>query len=58
MVGKNSSNVKCADITPAALLLAERVSTIQVDGHFDVTSRTWSNRSFACASAKKHNEAM
>lgn len=43
---------------PAALLLAEIVETVHVDGHFDVVSQTWSDRAFACASAKKHNEAM
>ena len=44
--------------TPAALLLAEAVETVEVEGHFDTSSQTWSNRSYACASAKKHNEAM
>lgn len=44
--------------SPAALLLAERVNRLHVEGHFDEASQAWSNRDFACASAKKHNEAM
>ena len=45
-------------IAVAALMLAENVETVHVDGYFDAVSQTWSDRSFACASAKKHNEAM
>lgn len=43
---------------PAALILAEVVAPVDVDGMFDPVSATWSNREFACAALKKHNEAM
>jgi hypothetical protein len=43
---------------PAALMLAEAVDLVCIRGEFDVRSQTWSDREFACAGAKKHNEAM
>lgn len=43
---------------PAALMLAEKVELVEVEGRFDETSQTWSDRKFECAGAKKHNEAM
>jgi hypothetical protein len=46
------------DQAPAALMLADAVERVHVTGHFDVASQTWSDREFACAGAKKHNEAM
>lgn len=55
------SNVQVDDATdaeqvPAALMLAESVERIRVAGHFDVASQTWSDREYACAGVKKHNE--
>jgi hypothetical protein len=44
--------------TPAALMLAEAVVILNIPGEFDIRSETWSDREFACASAKKHNEGM
>ena len=58
MVIEKSSNFSVAAGRPAALMLAETVERIRVPGQFDSGSQTWSNREFACAGAKKHNEAM
>ncbi len=43
---------------PAVLFLAEEVREEKCTGQYDDTLATWSNREYALASAKKHNEAM
>jgi hypothetical protein len=43
---------------PAALLLSETVESVEIEGKFDESTETWSNRKFDCASLKKHSEAM
>ena len=44
--------------SPAILLLAEEVREQTCAGGYDEKRSTWSNREYALASAKKHNEAM
>lgn len=58
MSNVQSHNPAGTDQTPAALMLAEGVERVRVTGHFDLASQTWSDREYACASAKKHNEDM
>jgi hypothetical protein len=43
---------------PAVLFIAEEVREEKSAGQYDDTRSTWSNREYALASAKKHNEAM
>lgn len=43
---------------PAVLFLAEEVSEEKCAGQYDDTLSTWSNREYALASTKKHNEGM
>lgn len=43
---------------PAVLLIAEKVREEKCTGHYDESRATWSNREYALASAKKHNEDM
>jgi hypothetical protein len=43
---------------PPALLLAEAVDQPKVAGYYDVSTDTWSDRVFALAGCKKHNEQM
>lgn len=45
-------------IRPAVLLIAEEVREEKCSGYYDESRATWSNRDYALASAKKHNEAM
>lgn len=45
-------------IRPAVLLIAERVREEECTGHYDESRATWSNRDYALASSKKHNEDM
>jgi hypothetical protein len=46
------------DQLPLALLLAEDVPEIRLDGHYDTETDTWSDREYASAGSKKHNEDM
>lgn len=57
MTGNSTLRVE-ASPAPAAFLLAEEVDVVSVPGAFDEASQTWSDRNFACAGAKKHNEQM
>lgn len=42
----------------ATYQLAVAVSTKKVPGYYDPTRQTWSDREYADAASKKHNEAM
>ncbi len=43
---------------PASLQIAEQVSDCHIEGDYDLITDTWSDREFASAGPKKHNEAM
>lgn len=43
---------------PAILWLASEPRPLEVSGHYDEKSQTWSNRKYELAAAKKHNEDM
>lgn len=55
---EEGSSLLSPESRPAALMLAEAVEEVRVGGEFNSASQTWSNRDYACASAKKHNEGM
>lgn len=43
---------------PPALQIAEEVTDCHIEGGYDLSTETWSDREFASAGPKKHNEAM
>lgn len=43
---------------PAPLLIAEEVQEEPCAGHYDEDKKTWSDRAYQLAAAKKHNESM
>jgi hypothetical protein len=51
MDGKNES-------FPITMFLAVEVVEVTVAGTYDTKTDTWSDRAYACAAEKKHNEEM
>jgi len=43
---------------PASMAIAEKVREENCSGHYDTKTKTWSNRDYELAAAKKHNEDM
>lgn len=45
--------------TPLSLFaLVESPKPLRLEGHYDETTQTWSNRDYESAGRKKHNESM
>jgi hypothetical protein len=58
MTANQSDTQHRTDKVHPALKLAVPVEPIAVDGYYDDQTQTWSDRKYADAGSKKHNEQM